>query len=595
MYLSAVEYGDGTDDKPAYLPVKAYLYPKAVTSKDDPSRQTIEYVYTFHDASTIAQQLKTRTIIYAPVPTDQNGSGVPQTTAEYYDTSGRLRWTQDGEGCVNYYSYNANTGGLGYIMVDVKTDGLPGEITNGFSPNWIAWNGAAPFTHTDSNSLQLATRFEYDNLGRPVRAEDAEGMVTCTAYTSSQARVYPGWNASTRTCALPIRVTEANHDDLMTKVYTIDPAGVTIGYNNSNLPTGIDGGENQSKYITWTRYGYNTATAMLENVDRYHIIPSPASGDGAMSTNFSRTIYRYDALGRQTRTIQVISGTDAINLTHCITQITEAKYDKPGRVKAVYRGVGDANQPTLHKVAESFFDEAVPGNGIDGIGDGLTTSTLAYYDANHIAPSHAYKTVYHRNWRGQLRGIEPGAAPYVVQDVDNMGRVTAAAQYQANLTWPAVTGDDNFAATVASDAVTSAKRGSLAKTYYDNVNRVYRMEARSVAADTGIAGDTLVSDYYFDRNDRLVASYSPASGGLEYAYDGAGRQVEARAVVELAATKYIDAAFQYRNPQPGAATGGDDGVLRIARTEFNKIGAPTRDEPSKPTNSTPPRPSNAPR
>ena len=573
-YLRALEYGDGTANKPTYLPIKEYLYPAAVTSKDDPSRQMIEYVYTFHDADTVAQRLKTRTVVYPIVTTGQNGSDVAQTTAEYYDDLGRLRWTQDGEGYVNYYSYNANTGGVGYVMVDVNTDSLPTEITNGSSTstNWISWSGAVPFTHTDSQSLQLVTKIAYDNLGRSVRVEDAEGMVICTAYGNNQARVYPGWDAGTSTCALPIQVTKTNADDLVTEVYTVDPTGLTFMANNG-LPYGNES-DTQNRYITWTRYGYNAVTAMLENVDRYHDIPGSLTGTGTMSTNFSRTVYRYDALGRKTHTIQVASGTDT-NLINCTAQITEIEYDKLGRAKTISRGVGNA-WATLYKVAENFFDETVVGSGMDGIGDGLTTSSLAYYDANHIDASHAFKTIYHYNWQGQLRGVDPGAAPYSVWDVDNMGRVTAVAQYQANLTWSTVIGNDNFAANVASDAVTSAKRGSLTKTYYDNVNRVYRVEIYSVVAGTGVTGDKLVSDYYFNRNDRVVANYSPASGGEEYAYDGAGRQIEARVVAELAATKYVGAAFQYRNPQPGAATGGDDGVLNITRIEFNKVGVPIK-------------------
>jgi len=584
-YLRAVEYGDGSANKPKYLPVKEYSYPMAVTSKTDASRLTTEYAYAFHDSSTVAQQLKTRTITYPTVTTDQNGSGTAVTTSEYFDDRGRLRWTQDGEGHVNYYSYHANTGGLGYVMVDVKTDSLPSEITSGSSPDWIAWSGAAPFTHTDSGSLQIVTNYTYDGLGRQVRVEDAEGMVTCTAYGDNQTRIYPGWDTTSHTCALPIQVNKTNDDDLATDVFTVDPASLTIGYSGG-LPTGSEGGETQDDYITWTHYAYNAVTAMLEKTDRYHTIPSV--GAGTMSTNFNRTFYRYDSLGQRTHTIQVASGTDETGLTGCVEQVTKTEYDKLGRVKAIYRGISDASHvmktttiydtdpTTLCKVADDFHDEATPGSGTDGIGDGLVTSTLAYYDADHVDANHAIKTFYHYNWRGQLRGTEPEAAPYTVRDVDNMGRVMAVAQYQDNVTWSTVIDDDDFAATVASDAGTSAERGSLSKTYYDNVGRVFRVETYSVAADTGVAGDKLVSDYYFDRNSRLVASYSPAQGGLEYAYDGTGRQVETRVAADLATTKYSSGVFQYRNPQPGAADGGDDGVLHISRTDYDKVGDPTK-------------------
>ena len=584
-YLHVVEYGDGTANKPKYLPVKEYSYPAAVISKTDASRLTTEYAYTFHDSSTAAQRMKTRTITYPTVPADQNGPATAVMTSEYYDDRGRLRWTQDGEGHVNYYSYNANTGGLGYVMVDVETDDLPAEITSGSSPDWIAWSGDVPFSHADDASLQLVTKYAYDDQGRQVRVQDAEGMVTCTAYGDNQTRVYGGWDAASHTCALPIQVTKTNHDDLATDVYTVRPSGVTIGYSGS-LPTGSDGGETQADYITWTRYAYNDSTTMLEKADRYHDIPGVGAGE--MGANFHRTFHRYDPLGLRTHTIQVVSGTDETGLTGCVEQVTKTEYDILSRVKSVQRGVSDASHvmktatiydtdpTTLRKVAKDFYDETTPGSGTGGVGDGLVTSTLAYYDADNIDANHAVKTVYHHNWRGQLRGIEPEAAPYTVRDVDNMGRLTAVAQYQANVTWSTVVDDDDFAATVESDAGTSAKRGSLNKTYYDKMGRVFRVEAYSIAADTGVASNKLVSDYYFDRNSRLVASYSPAQGGLEYAYDGAGRQIETRVVVELEGTKYQNGAFHYRSPLPEADDDGNDQVLRISRTEYDKVGNPTK-------------------
>ena len=583
-YLRVVEYGDGTANKPKYLPVKEYSYPAAVISKTDASRLTTEYAYTFHDSSTVAQRLKTRTITYPTVPADQNGPATAVTTSEYYDDRGRLRWTQDGEGYVNYYSYNANTGGMGYIMVDVETDDLPTDITSGSSPDWIAWSDAVPFTHADDDSLHLVTKYKYDDQGRQVSIEDAENMVTCTAYGDNQTRVYGGWDAASHTCALPIQVAKTNNDDLATDVYTVRPSGVTIGYSG-NLPTGFDGGETQADYITWTRYAYNDSTAMLEKADRYHDIPGVGAGE--MGANFHRTFHRYDTLGLRTHTIQVVSGTDETGLTGCVEQVTKTEYDALSRVKSVQRGVSNASHvmktatiydtdpTTLRKVAEDFYDETAPGSGTGGVGDGLVTSTLAYYDADNIDANHAVETIHHYNWRGQLIGIEPEAAPYTVRDVDNMGRLTAVAQYQANVTWSTIVDDDDFAATVESDAGTSAKRGSLSKTYYDKMGRVFRVEVYSVTADTGAAGDKLVTDNYFDRNSRLVASYSPAQGGLEYAYDGAGREIETRVVVELEGTKYQNGAFQYRSPLPEADDGGDDQVLRISRTEYDKVGNPT--------------------
>jgi RHS repeat-associated protein len=101
---------------------------------------------------------------------------------------------------------------------------------------------------------------------------------------------------------------------------------------------------------------------------------------------------------------------------------------------------------------------------------------------------------------------------------------------------------------------------------------VYRTETYAVDED-GAAGSKLVSDSYYDRNGRLVASSSPGAGATEYAFDGAGRQTETRLVTELEADRYdANGAFAYRDPQPGATTGGDDKVLQMTRTVYDPAG-----------------------
>jgi hypothetical protein len=77
------------------------------------------------------REVKTRTTTLPVIPTTQNGSGVATTSSEYYDNLGRLRWTQDGEGYINYYSYNPVTGGTAYVAVDVNPASPGSDITSG--------------------------------------------------------------------------------------------------------------------------------------------------------------------------------------------------------------------------------------------------------------------------------------------------------------------------------------------------------------------------------------------------------------------------------------------------------------------------------
>ena len=606
-YLRAADYGTGGDNEPKYLPTASYVYTIAGEARGG-SRLTTTYAYSFHDAANVAQQIKTRTITYPTVAATQNGSGSATITSkEYYDDSGRLRWTKDGEGYVNYYSYHRETGALAYVSVDVNavTNGLPLDIQNGDDPKWEDWGSNDPPSGFARESglptpLALVTKVEYDDLGRQIKVEDAEGMITATAYCDNEARVYPGWDMDEHTPALPIRVTKVNDDDLTTEVFTVDPGGLTTIGHSDHLPTGNDVGQDQDDYITWTKYHYEqwdaeesvTAyhTALLEKVDRHHKIHS--SEYGTLSVNFHRTVYRYDGLGRRTHVIQVASGNDpaATDPSGCVEQVTKIVYDALGRVSETQRGVSArthameadySSDPTLKRVVAAFYDESDPGtHSTAGEGDGRVTSSVRYYDTP--APidydTNGVKVVYHRNWRGQLRGVEPEAPPYTVRDVDNMGRLVAVARYVSEPTWSngtdGVIEDDDYAA----DPSNKTGRRSLAETHYDSMGRVYRTKTYAVQqdGDPGDLDEKIVADNYYDRNSRLVGRYSPARGGLEYAYDGAGRRTEVRLVTDLESPKYSSGAFCYRNPKPGDTSGddddGDDGVIQMSRTVYDKVG-----------------------
>ena len=604
-YLRIVTYGDGTGDKVKYLPWETYVFHKDdKTGTDDSKRFKTTITYTFHDGN--KQMMATKTVTRDKVGLSENGSDVDIVTKEYYDQKGRLRWAKDGEGYVTYYSHHPVTGGLAYVSVDCNAvaQGLPADIQNGSNGKWEEWGTSSPpdgFVRTDGlpTPLALVTKYEYDDLGRQIKVEDPKHVVTATAYCDNETRVYPGWNDSAEPKQpLPIRVEKTNDDDLTTEMYTVKPSGLTeIGVKN-DLPSGSDTGEGQDDYATWTRYGYDYdffqgyKTGLLRTVDRYHVIP--ASGDGTLSTNYYRTIYNHDLLGRRTDTIQIVSGTGTGT---SVEEVTRTNYDVLGRVSYTERFVsgashtiGDYRQPYLNPenarktVLKLYYDESTPGShNTAGVGDGLVTSRIEFYDASHNEDEdYAVKPFYHYNWRGQLRGIQPEAAPYTVQDVDNLGRVVATAQFTSTANfgnnWATVLGNDSYA-----DSATDANRRTLAKTLYDEMGRVYATQVYAVTS-AGVKGDCLRTDNYYDRNSRLVGTTSPGRGATEYGYDGAGRRTEVRALKELKTeerdqvTYHYDSngKFLYRNPKPGDATGGNDGVCQIARTTYDAAGNVTQ-------------------
>ncbi|MCG3180926.1 MAG: hypothetical protein BIFFINMI_03291 [Phycisphaerae bacterium] len=564
-YLHVTEYGDGSANQPTYLPVTDYAYPVETTSKTDASRLTTSYAYTFWDtAGNSNQQLKTRTTTYPIVTTDRNGPGTAVTGAEYYDDSGHLRWTQDGDGHVNYYAHNAHTGGTGYMMVDVKTDSLPAHITNGSDPDWVAWSGTPPFSYTAGDALQLVSKYTYDDQGRQVSVQDPEGLVTATAYGDNQTRVYPAWDATNHTCALPIEISKTDDDGRTTDAYSVDPTGVTIGTSGS-LPTGSDGGETQDDYTAWTRYAYNAVSGMLEITDRYHTIPS--SGFGSLGANFQRTFYRYDSLGRTIRTIGVVSGTDAAGLTGCVEQVTRTDYDSLGRVKAVYRGVSSASHvmktttiydtdPTMYKVAENFYDETSPGSGTEAVGDGNLTASRTYFDSG----ANDYLTELNQyDWRDRLEQTRvPGdiTARYTYCNLDRLLKTETYADADEDWT---IDGGGNY------------ELRAVQETSYDQQGRTCRQSTYDVTSDAPTV--KLTTNYWYGARGNQVKTKDPAGLFSKIVYDGAGR-----AVADYVCYDPDEADTDYAQALTVDAVGGSgaDTVVNVTASVYDSDGRVTQ-------------------
>ncbi len=592
IYTAAFIYGGGesTDtNEPSHKPQKVRQFRKEETSIDTqtPNYVELDYDYTFYDSSdpTVGcTQTKTVTITYPAVDSSENGSGTSTTEKRYYDDKGRMRWIQDAEGHVTYLSYHPKTGGVAYTMDDVETDDLPSEITSPPNGQWEAWSGTVPFTHTDNDSLQLVTKSTYDDLGRRTSWTDPAGVVTYNVFLPDEKRVYRAWDSSNDKPLLPISVIKRNYGSRNTQGYTVDPDGVT-GFQDP--PDGTEVFD-QDDYLSWVRYNRDMH-GTVESVDRYHDIPSEATGDGSLDTNYYKTVYRYDYAGRKTHIITVVSGSASNSR---VEQVTKFEFDELGRVSKVYRGVSDASHDmgsdyssdptsTLKLVAAIHFDEATVGSGTSGVGDGRVTSTWSYFDTG--ANDYTYSRIYY-DWRGNLRGVTKGkytgnpVSSFLVRDYNNAGKFVAGAYFSEEPTWEDILGSTEYDPTYAWDTLTD--RLALYSELVDINGNVYRTKKWEIYQATGgghTAGDkgnALVDDYYYDRNSRIVAVTSPGQMAIEIAYDGVGRAVESRYLTELNSTKYfgVDGLFNYCLPTPGATAGGDEGVLQMARSTFDNVG-----------------------
>jgi RHS repeat-associated protein len=573
-YIGAADYGDSVNPT---IVTATYDYPTETTTRS--SGLQTSYSYTFYDSSTHLQpQTITKTL--PTVPTTQNGSGVATTIGQYFDNLGRLRWTQDGEGYINYYAYHPVMGTLAYQSVDVNPSSVSSDISSGSSGNWEAWtvDGANSNAPTRSSSLPtplaLETKTYYDSQGRQTQLTDQGGNSHYTAYANLQTIAFPFWNSATSQSLLPIQVTNLNSGAQVS-----DRIGVRATYTaistSSGAPIGFSTAPSQSDYVTWTHFTYDPNSGFLTDTDRY--VDSPTSGSGTLSTDYYRTITQYDTLGRKQYIVEVINGSV---ITSEVEQVTQYVYDVMNRIVQVNKGVSPSGAnmgtnyttyPTLYTISQTVYDDG-------GVGDGYVTQTQNFYGTG----STNYTGVnFYRTYRGHLRGLEPfymngstltPTGPYTVNDVDWKGRATTTAQYSADPTWSSVLTYDGYSAYASS---TSSSRLTELSTLYDNLNRVYQTQLYDIAPSSGTGTNFIARNRFYDRNNRLVASAPAYAAGLEVAYDGAGRQYETRTVITLQAS-FSSGAYQYCAPTPipilSLMSGGSSGVLSLAHRTLDANG-----------------------
>ena len=332
---------------------------------------------------------------------NENGSGVATKTYQYFDTVGRLRWTKDGEGYVNYTSYHPETGGVAYQVRDVGPDS---DINTGSSGKWIPWSGDAPLTRDSDlpDAIELVDKTEFDSQGRVRKRIDVDGNQHYTVYEHNRTIQFPFWDGDNS--LTPISVTVHNDAGQTTESFTVI-AGYTGVAKPTGEPIGFETEPNQNDhYTTWTRFFYNATNGKLAKTLRYHDIP--ANGSGSHVTHYYVSATEYDSQGRIKKSIQTSTGN-----TH---QVSENIYDWQGRIVESRQGASSSGiniDPSstvgtiafpLTQVASMEYDRGGVGNDARGVGNSWVTSTKTFYgtgaqDFIESRPQHT--------WRGFVRGL----------------------------------------------------------------------------------------------------------------------------------------------------------------------------------------------
>ncbi len=491
--------------------------------------------YSYDEAGQLA-------VTTAPPVTTQAYGGPAVTarpvTATGYDTFGDVAETQDADGNVTSYGYDAD----GRQVADT----LPPYTPPGGSPVTSAvttvYDGDGLVTSA-ADGLGNVTRYGYDQLGDQVSVTAPNGGVTTTGYDADGRPL----SVTGPTGA----VTESTYDYLGrlkssalverdTGSGTADYA-TTYSYGDTGGPTGGGGWLSQetSPDGTLTSYAYDPA------------------GEVTSVTNGASdvTSYAFDALGRPVKTTYPDGTATATGYDGAGNPVSVQQLSASGTVlaatSAAYDGEGDQLSATdaLGNSSTFTFDptgmvtaEVQPVTGSSGIttsfGYDPDGNRTLYTDGNGSPWQYTYNS-----WGLQESRVEPSTAQYASAanstfttgyDADGNpvtesepGGVTVTSTYNkmGELTGQSGSGADaatptrTFGYDLAGD-LTSASTSNTAGSGSNATSEAFTYDDRGlVLTASGSAGSTS----YAYNGDGLVTSVADAAGTTSYSYDGAGR------------------------------------------------------------------------
>ena len=533
-YLWATDLMGGTNANRKGLITARYSYPVATTSLTDSTRLQTQYSYAFWSGTDTIQTLTTT---LPAVTTDQNGSGTSVTTTEYFDSRGRLRWTLDGRGVVNYYSYHPQFGTLAYAVRDAVPGSLPSSADSN-STKWVTSSSGSASSNAPTRgsglptALQQVIRTEFDSQARMTLGaleDGTTGAILQRHYAVFQANAtlkFLCWDETTSLPLLPVEVTATNSAGMVTDEYAVDPARTAT---SSGVPTGLSSGTNQSHYVRWTHTSYDAFSGKVAAVDRYHVIPS--SGYGTKDTNYAETAYGYDSMGRQARVVAP-GGT-----------IARTVFDTIGRVSSTWIGTDDAPasgnwSPTNNTGANMTQSVSYQYDGGNAGGNSNRTKVIRY--VNDDLEANARVTQLKYNTRDRLvftvdAQTYAGNATYSRVELDNLGRTTKTERYY----------DANGNSSFPSDGTVDSGDRLLARSeiLYDNVGHAYRTKTFSVDPSDGTVGSALVGDTWFDASGNALKRRQPdAKQFIKIILDSLDRPIKAVVGYDTVETSYSDAS-----------------------------------------------------
>ncbi len=467
-------------------PLSNYVLADQTTwaNEDGTGAQTIRYSYSWYDNS---NRVRTQTAILPAVDAAHNGSGQADTLVRVFDAYGRLTWTKDADGYIDYRAYDPLSGAVVKTITDVDT-----SQSGNFSDLPEGWATPA------GGGLNLTTRYTVDAQGRITSVTDPAGRVSYTVYNDAahEVRSYGGWDAATGSPTGPVRVIRQDWANGYDETLTLAAAP---HLDASGRP---DGSEAIDNVQTLARSYYNPAGQLVASDVYFNLSGltySPASALGTETVNFARTRYAYDNLGR----ISDVTGPTGT--------LSRTRYDLLGRATGQWIGTsaGDLAQTTAWQ-----YD-----NG--GVGDGNLTQSTRYASGSVF-----YLTRYGYDWRNRQtdsRGPDNGAVKISYDNLDQALSVRTYADANGNF------------------SVDAGELRGLSESLYDERGRVYRASVYAVDPSSGTVGSNLTSNTWYNARG-MVMKTSTANGLLAKSrYDGAGRLVASYTSYDVDEASYAEA------------------------------------------------------
>ena len=351
-----------------------------------------------------------------------------------------------------------------------------------------------------AGKLNLTTDYEVDNRGRVTRTlgpvHDVDGTDVRTASWTVHVDEHETWRGqgyhnpgtSTDTLVNPVQIERRSADGT-----TVDRITATRGSTVESSGALADT-DTLSEDVAWTRQIYDIFGRMTAS-RVYHAIPT--SGDGTAGTNYTETSYGYDAMGRQNR-VATPDGTinrTVYNVRSLVVSTWVGTNDK-GATDSDPTGGGATGNNMVQLTAIEYDNNS---GGKNGLRTKLTQLVNATSTDDRVS-EFAY------DWRNRLiNTITTDGTDEFHQKptLDNLGRATKNETFR----------DDSGTLTLIAKS----------EQFFDDRGRQYRSKTYAVS-NSGVAGNALESNQWFDANGQTIKSESPGSTAFtKTVYDAVGR------------------------------------------------------------------------